>query len=276
MKWQDGQAFSSDDVKFTFEYLGHPDNPHPLTDDFANIVGAKEFKAKQASDISGLKVAADHVEISLIAPSNSFLVNVATAIMMPRHVLQDVAPADFPKHPFARQPIYTGPFKVDEWKSGESITYSAFADHFKGRPKLDKVVQRIFPDPTTAVTELRSGGIQQAFIANPDQFGEFQTNSSYSTQQLAGTLGWFFSWDMTNQTFPFAEKDFRSRGQSRDRSQNAGRRAVQGFGRAGQQPGVSAVVDLQPQHSHLRLRPRRSLASCSTGWVGWSAPTAFV
>src|SRR5579859_2883937 len=209
VKWQDGQAFSSDDVKFTFEYFAHPDNPKPLTSDFANIVGATEFKAKQATDISGLKVAPDHVEISLIAPSNSFLVNVATAIIMPRHVLQNVAPPDFPKHPFARQPVYTGPFKVDEWKSGESIIYSAFADHFNGRPKLDRVVQRIFPDPTTAVTELRSGGIQQAFIANPDQFAEFQTNSNYATQELAGTLGWFFSWDMTNPTFPFAEKDFR-------------------------------------------------------------------
>jgi peptide/nickel transport system substrate-binding protein len=209
VKWQDGQAFSSDDVKFTFEYLGHPENPHPLTDDFANIVGAKEFKAKQAGEISGLKVAPDHVEISLMAPSNSFLVNVGTAIMMPRHVLQGVGPADFPKHPFARQPIYTGPFKVDEWKSGESITYSAFTDYFKGRPKLDKVVQRIFPDPTTVVTELRSGGVQQGFVANPDQFAGFQNDSNYSTQQLAGTLGWFFSWDMTNPSFPFAEKDFR-------------------------------------------------------------------
>src|SRR5579859_301086 len=68
VKWQDGQAFSSDDVKFTFEYLGHPDNPHPLTDDFKNIVGAMEFKAKKATAISGLKTTADHVEISLIAP----------------------------------------------------------------------------------------------------------------------------------------------------------------------------------------------------------------
>ena len=209
VKWQDGQAFTSDDVKFTFEYFAHPDNPHPLTDDFKNIVGAAEFKAKQATEISGLKVSPNRVEIALVAPSNSFLVGVATAIIMPRHVLQNVAPPDFPKHPFARQPIYTGPFKVDEWKSGESITYSAFADHFKGRPKLDKVVQRIFPDPTTAITELRSGGVQQAFIANPDQFGDFQNNPSYATQQLAGTLGWFFSWDMTNETFPFAEKDFR-------------------------------------------------------------------
>jgi len=211
VKWQDGQAFSSDDVKFTFEYFAHPNNPKPLIDDLANVVGVKEFKAKQASEISGLKLSpgTNRVEISLIAPSTSFLVNVATYIIMPRHVLQDVQPPDFPKHPFARQPIYTGPFKVDEWKSGESITYSAFADHFKGRPKLDKVVQRIFPDPTTAVTELRSGGIQQAFISNPDQFADFQSNSNYATQQLAGTLGWFFSWDMTNTTFPFGEKDFR-------------------------------------------------------------------
>jgi peptide/nickel transport system substrate-binding protein len=70
-------------------------------------------------------------------------------------------------------------------------------------------VQRIFPDPTTNVTELRSGGIQQAFITNPDQYADFKSDSSYTTQELAGTLGWFFSWDMTNQTFPFAEKNFR-------------------------------------------------------------------
>src|SRR5262249_31936743 len=56
VKWQDGQPFSSDDVRFTFEFFCHPDNPKPLTDDMANIVGAKEFKAKQASEISGLNV----------------------------------------------------------------------------------------------------------------------------------------------------------------------------------------------------------------------------
>jgi peptide/nickel transport system substrate-binding protein len=145
VKWQDGQPFSSDDVKFSFEYFCHPDNPHPLTDDMANVVGAKEFKAKQATEISGLKASPDHVEIALNAPSNSFLVNVATAIILPRHVLQDVAPADYPKHAFARQPIYTGPFKVDEWKSGESISYSAFADHFRGRPSSTRSCSGSFP-----------------------------------------------------------------------------------------------------------------------------------
>jgi peptide/nickel transport system substrate-binding protein len=208
VKWHDGQAFAPDDVKFTFEYAAHPLNPTPLSIDLANIVGAKEFKNKTATEITGVKATADKIEITLLAPSPNFLTGVAVTKILPKHVLANVSPADIAKDPFARKPIYTGPFKVDEWKSGESVTYSAFTDYFKGRPNLDKIVQRIFPDPSTALAELRSGGIQEAFVT-ADQFAEFQSNPQFATQQLAGTLGWFLSWDLTNQTFPFGEKTFR-------------------------------------------------------------------
>ena len=208
VKWQDGQPFSADDVKFTFEFATHPNNPAPLSIDFANIVGAKEFKAKTATELSGVKASADKIEITLIAPSPNFLSGIATTKILPKHVLANVSPADIAKDPFARKPIYTGPFKVDEWKAGESVTYSAFTDHFRGRPNLDKIVQRIFPDPSTALAELRSGGIQQSFVT-ADQFAEFQSNNAFQTQQLAGTTGWFLSWDMTNKTLPFGEKSFR-------------------------------------------------------------------
>ncbi|HYK98434.1 MAG TPA: ABC transporter substrate-binding protein [Candidatus Acidoferrales bacterium] len=208
VKWHDGQPFASDDVKFTFEYMAHPLNPNPLSIDLANIVGAKEFKAKTATEVTGVKASADKIEITLLAPSPNFLTSLAVAKILPKHVLANVSPADIAKDPFARKPIYTGPFKVDDWKSGESVTYSAFTDHFKGRPNLDKIVQRIFPDPSTSLAELRSGGIQQAFVT-ADQFAEFQNNPQYQTQQLAGTTGWFLSWDLTNKTFPFADKSFR-------------------------------------------------------------------
>lgn len=208
VKWHNGQAFSSDDVKFTFEFAAHPLNPTPLSIDLANIVGVKDFKDKKATEITGIKATADKIEISLIAASPNFLTSEAVRKILPKAVLASVSPADIAKDPFARKPIYTGPFKVDEWKSGESVTYSAFTDHFKGRPTLDKIVQRIFPDPSTALAELRAGGIQQAFVT-PDQFADFQNNSAYATQQLAGTTGWFLSWDMTNKALPFGEKSFR-------------------------------------------------------------------
>ena len=209
VKWHDGDAFTSNDVKFTLELYAHPANPAPLSDDFANIDGAKAFKAKTATEITGIKASADQVVITLVNPSPSFLTAVATTTILPQHILKDVAPPDLAKHAFARKPVYTGPFKVDEWKSGESITYSAFPDHFKGRPNLDKVVQRIFPDPSTALAELRTGGIQQGFV-NPDQFDEFANDKQkWDTQQLAGSTGWFLSFDMTSKDFPFGEKAFR-------------------------------------------------------------------
>ena len=209
VKWHDGAAFSGDDVKFSLEFFCRPDNAAPLSSDFGNIVGAKEFKAKSATEVTGIKASADKVEISLVAPSPNFLTSVATTTIFPKHVLKDVAPADFPKHAFARKPIYTGPFKVDEWKSGESITYSAFTDHFRGRPNLDKVVQRVYPDPSAPLADLRTGVLQEAFVTS-DQYAEFKSNTgSWATQELAGTLGWYLQWDMTNKTFPFGEKDFR-------------------------------------------------------------------
>jgi peptide/nickel transport system substrate-binding protein len=208
VKWHNGSAFSADDVKFTFEFAAHPLNPTPLSIDLANIVGVKDFKDKKATEITGIKATADKIEISLVAASPNFLTSEAVRRILPKAVLANVSPADIAKDPFARKPIYTGPFKVDEWKAGESITYSAFTDHFRGRPNLDKVIQRIFPDPSTALAELRAGGVQQAFVT-ADQFAEFQNNPQYQTQQLAGTTGWFLSWDMTNKTLPFGEKSFR-------------------------------------------------------------------
>jgi peptide/nickel transport system substrate-binding protein len=209
VKWHDGDAFTSNDVKSTLELYAHPANPAPLSDDFANIDGAKAFKTKTATEVTGIKASPDQVVITLVAPSPSFLTSVATTTILPAHILKDVAPPDLSKHAFARKPVYTGPFKVDEWKSGESITYSAFPDHFKGRPNLDKVVQRIFPDPSTALAELRTGGIQQGFV-NADQFDEFASDQQkWATQQLAGSTGWFLSFDMTNKDLPFGEKTFR-------------------------------------------------------------------
>src|SRR4051794_18484978 len=53
VKWHDGQPFSADDVKFTFEYLAHPDWPGPLTSEIAIIEGADAYKKKQAAEITG-------------------------------------------------------------------------------------------------------------------------------------------------------------------------------------------------------------------------------
>ncbi|HKG24323.1 MAG TPA: ABC transporter substrate-binding protein, partial [Thermomicrobiales bacterium] len=162
---------------------------------------ATDFKDGKAQTISGIEaVDATTVRFTLTAPTPSFLANAATWQLVPKHVLQNVAPADAAKDPFAQKPIYTGPFMVEEWRQGEGITFRAFKECFAGAPKLDAIITRTIPDPATLIADLQTGGVNLAFVT-PDQYETFKSDSSYQTAELAGVAGWFFAFDMTLPLF---------------------------------------------------------------------------
>lgn len=199
--WQDGQPFSTDDVIFSYGLWAHPQWPGPLDPNLGVIKGATEYKAGTAQTITGIEaVDAKTIRITLTAPTPSFLANAATWQLLPKHLLENVAPADAAKDPFAQKPVYTGPFMVEEWKAGEGITFRAFKDSFAGAPKLDAIITQTIPDPATLVADLQSGGINLAFVS-PDQYGTFTSDSSYQTQELQGVAGWFLSYDITLPMF---------------------------------------------------------------------------
>jgi peptide/nickel transport system substrate-binding protein len=90
---------------------------------------------------------------------------------------------------------------VAEWKTAESVTFKAFADHFAGRPKLDTIVARVIPDSASALAELRSGGLDFMSNISPDLFDSFTSDPAFQTRQLSGTAGWFLAFDLTNPLF---------------------------------------------------------------------------
>ncbi|HEX5502287.1 MAG TPA: ABC transporter substrate-binding protein, partial [Thermomicrobiales bacterium] len=201
VKWQDGQPFSAQDVKFSFETWAHPKWPGPLSPNLALIEGAAAYKQGQATAISGIAIPDDgHVRFTLTAAVATFLATSATGALLPRHLLQDVSPADVQKSPFARKPVYTGPFMVQSWQTGEGLTFAAFPDAFAGPPKLATLVGRDYPDQTTAINALRTGESQLGFVA-PDQFDQFARDPTFRTQQLAGSQGVFLTFDLTNPLF---------------------------------------------------------------------------
>jgi peptide/nickel transport system substrate-binding protein len=199
--WQDGQPFSADDVTFSYDLWAHPEWPGPIDPNLAVITGADEYKAGNAATISGIEVVdATTVRFTLTGPTPSFLANAATFQLLPKHILENVAPADAAKDPFAVKPIYTGPFMVEEWKQGEGITFRAFADSFAGAPKLDAIITRTIPDPATLVADLQTGGVNLAFVT-PDQYETFKSDSAYQTAEIAGVAGWFFAFDTSLPLF---------------------------------------------------------------------------
>jgi peptide/nickel transport system substrate-binding protein len=199
--WQDGQPFSVQDVLFSFGLWAHPEWPGPLDPSLAVIEGATAYKEGQATEISGITAPDETtVQFTLTQPVAGFLAGVATSQLLPRHILENVPPADAAKDPFAQKPVYTGPFMVEEWRPGEGITFRAFPDSFVGPPKLDAIITRTIPDPATRIAELQSGGLNLAFVS-PDQFETFAGDSAYQTQEIAGVVGWFLAFDLTNPLF---------------------------------------------------------------------------
>lgn len=202
VKWQDGQPFTAADVKFTFDLVSHPDWPGALDSYFNAIQGAKEHKAGEATEVTGVTVVDDtHVQFTLTQPDTLFLSSaLSRQRILPKHILEQLAPADIEKSDFARKPVYTGAYIVDEWRPGESITFRAFSDHFGGKPGIDTLIARFIPDPATAIAELQTGNLQIG-VVNPDQFPSFQGDSSFTTQELPGLRVVYIQFDLTNPLF---------------------------------------------------------------------------
>jgi peptide/nickel transport system substrate-binding protein len=55
--------------------------------------------------------------------------------------------------------VGTGPYRFQEWVSGQRIVLKANDDYFEGRPHVDQYIYRIIPDTSTMFLELKAGGL---------------------------------------------------------------------------------------------------------------------
>jgi peptide/nickel transport system substrate-binding protein len=89
---------------------------------------------------------------------------------------------------------------VEERRAGDGISYRAFPECFAGKPNLDAIISRTIPDPATQIADLQSGGLHLAFVS-ADQYETFTGDDAFQTQEIAGSAGWFFQFDITNPLF---------------------------------------------------------------------------
>ncbi len=155
VKWQDGQPFTADDVLFTFQALQNPD---------VQAAGFRERFMEEGEPIPFEKVDDYTIKATLKKPIAPFVINITVPII-PKHVLEG---QDINTSPFNQKPIGTGPFKVVEWRSGETVTLEANPDFYRGEPYLDRWVVRILPSIEANVIALQAGEIDFGEIPGKD------------------------------------------------------------------------------------------------------------
>lgn len=142
--WQDGKPFTSADVAFT------------LTRMLAALPTASQF----APLIARVDTPDDHTAVVHLKKRYApLLVGLSSSVVniLPKHVY---AKGDPLKNPANLEPIGTGPFMLESWKHGQSLTFVRNPHYWDaGKPYLDKVVVTEIPDAQSRVNALTSGEV---------------------------------------------------------------------------------------------------------------------
>jgi ABC-type transport system substrate-binding protein len=144
------------DFKYSFERM-MVEPLAPATFFYEGIVGATEFMAGKAKEISGFKAVDDYtVEITLKAPEGSFLL----AMTMP---FTSVLPEEWVKEvgkDIKRRPLGTGPYVITDWTNGQSITAERNTNWTGDTSQWVDGMKFLFTsNPSTALLQLERGEV---------------------------------------------------------------------------------------------------------------------
>lgn len=148
--WHDGEAFTADDVIFTYNIVKNPEIPTP----YSSIYGP--VKSVEALDRHTVK-------ITYTEPYAPALESWGMGIL-PKHILEG---KDITSEYYSRNPIGTGPYVLKEWVTGQKIVLESYDDYFEGKPNLKSYTARVIPDTATMFLELKSGGIDFMGLTPP-------------------------------------------------------------------------------------------------------------
>jgi peptide/nickel transport system substrate-binding protein len=97
----------------------------------------------------------DTVEIKMKAPNAPFLSSLA---MVWNGIVSPDAAHKFGKD-FRNHPVGTGPFIFKEWRPGDQIVLDANPNYWGGKPKVDRIVFKEYPEAQAALLALKRGDV---------------------------------------------------------------------------------------------------------------------
>lgn len=192
VKWHDGQPVTAEDVKFTFDLAKDSTS--------ASLLGSAYLTMVKSATV----VDPYTIRFSFVAPHAQAIDDFWWA-PIPRHLLQNVSAAQLAQAPYNRQPVGSGPFRFAEWKPNQTLTLEAnpaFPAALGGRPRLDRVIFRIIPEPTTMVTELVNRTTDViGWTLQPDQAVQVQSTPQVTLRHFPSREFTYIAWNGTRPPF---------------------------------------------------------------------------
>jgi ABC-type transport system substrate-binding protein len=100
-----------------------------------------------------------------------------------------------------RAPVGTGPFMLENWASGESLTFKAYDGYWGEKPVYDTLVFRWATEGAQRLLELQSGTVDQITNLSPDDYDTVKEDSNLTFLPVANPNVLYLA--MTNTFAPF-------------------------------------------------------------------------
>jgi len=182
VKFHNGNDLTAEDLKFSLERILDPANKSPrasnwpsvdkieVPDPYTFVIHTKEPYPLTLARMSG----------SFDIVSKKYFEEVGT-----EKAIQD--------------PVGTGPYKFKEWTKNQQVVLEAFDGYWGGRPKIDRVIFRSIPEPSTRLAELLAGTVDIVTDVSADQAADLEGKSGVKVVNADATRVEFVALDNTRE-----------------------------------------------------------------------------
>jgi ABC-type transport system substrate-binding protein len=187
VRWQDGAPFTSRDCAFTYDCIMSEEVASPRKADYDLIQkveapGPHEF-------IVTYRIPYSPALLSWTIP------------LLPAHILED-KPQEWWAKTFNRNPVGTGPFKFDSWKTNEYVRLVRNPVYWGGGPWLDAFIFRVIPDPAVLrlAFETRQLDIYELYLS-PWALSTFRNDPRFTVLTVPKLSYSYIGWNLRKEMF---------------------------------------------------------------------------
>ncbi|MBN8204281.1 ABC transporter substrate-binding protein [Bacillus sp. NTK034] len=190
VKWHDGKPLTADDVKFTMEYfIKYPKSR------FTNPL--KTIKSIEVSGDTG-------ITLNLSQADPNFMIQpLADLPILPQHIWSEVSTPDDETNALG-----SGPYILEEHKSGQYYKMKSNDDYFKGAPPINELIFPIIEDTTAMYNALQAGELDVISSSiSPELVEQFSSNPALKVVRGPGYSTSLFQ--INAEKYPMTETAFR-------------------------------------------------------------------